>query len=217
MYTISSNIGLYAIWGTKLTYNANGGTGAPSDPAVYYAGENAAISGTQPTKANYIFLGWSTDENATTAEYEYGDSVTLAQNTTLYAVWKANTYTISYIDHENNTITPSGLQTSYTYGVGATIGDAEPYSRTGYTFLGWYDAATGGSKVTTVSTTDTGDKTLYARWEVNTYNITYENLNGAANSTNPAAYTYGTGVTSFVDPGTRTGYTFAGWYDAATK
>ena len=55
--------------------------------------------------------------------------------------------------------------------------------------------------------------TLYARWVPNKYNVNYV-LNGGTNTgLNPSTYTYGTGAVVY-DP-TKTGYTFAGWYDNA--
>ena len=56
----------------------------------------------------------------------------------------------------------------------------------------------------------TSDGTLYTKWNIDTYNLTYENLNGASNS-NPATYQVTTATIVLADPGSRTGYTFAGW------
>ena len=76
-----------------LTYNPNGGIGAP-DPETQKVekGQSAifTVSAKEPTRENYNFKGWSTDENATTAEYKGGDRITINQNTTLYAVWEEN-------------------------------------------------------------------------------------------------------------------------------
>ena len=76
-----------------LTYDANKGTGAP-DPETQKVekGQSATftVSTQKPTRENYTFKGWSTDENAATAEYIGGKSITISQNTTLYAVWEEN-------------------------------------------------------------------------------------------------------------------------------
>ncbi|MDE7373335.1 MAG: InlB B-repeat-containing protein [Clostridia bacterium] len=76
----------------------------------------------------------------------------------------------------------------------------------------WYDAEEGGNKVTAISNTQTGNITLYARWSVPTYTVTYNLDGGVNNAANEATYTFGVGLT-LADP-TRTGYTFDGWYDA---
>jgi len=211
-YTFNASTRLYAIWGAALTYNGNNGTGAPTDATVYYAGGSATLSSTEPTRTNYTFMGWSTNQNATTADYVAGGSITLAQNTTLYAVWKADSYTVTYNLDEGTQ--QSGTWNRYTYGVGLTLPTTP--TKAGHTFAGWYDNASfTGTAVTAITATDTGTKEYWAKWTPNSYDITYENLYGASN-TNPDAYIYGTGVTSFANPGTRIGYTFNGWYDAAT-
>lgn len=71
-----------------LTYNANGGSGAPSSQTATGVGSvKFTISTTEPTRANYKFVGWSTSKTATEAEYSAGSSITISSNTTLYAVW----------------------------------------------------------------------------------------------------------------------------------
>lgn len=73
-----------------LTYNANGGSGAPGpETKKVEIGKSATftVSATEPTRENYTFKGWSTDEKAATAEFIGGNSITISQNTTLYAVW----------------------------------------------------------------------------------------------------------------------------------
>ncbi|MCD7947621.1 MAG: InlB B-repeat-containing protein [Oscillospiraceae bacterium] len=185
-------------------------------PASYVYGDSKTIDNTtEPySRTGYTFSGWY--DAAAGGTQVTTITGTDAKNFTLYARWTANSYTITYMDHENAAITPSGLPTSYVYGVGATINHTtEPYSRTGYTFSGWYDAAAGGTQVTAITGTDAKDFTLYAQWTPNLYTIFYENLYGAAH-TNPDTYTYGTGVDSFSDPDARSNYTFAGWYNALT-
>ncbi|MBP3696271.1 MAG: leucine-rich repeat protein, partial [Clostridia bacterium] len=76
-----------------LSYNANGGSGAPSSQS---GAENYIISSTKPSRSGYTFLGWSKSSSATSAKYEPGDSISLTSNTTLYAVWRANTYSVKY-------------------------------------------------------------------------------------------------------------------------
>ena len=77
-----------------LTYDANEGSGAPGpETKKVEIGKSATftVSTMEPARENYTFKGWSTNKNATTAEYKGGDSITINENTTLYAVWEANT------------------------------------------------------------------------------------------------------------------------------
>ena len=73
-----------------LTYNANGGSDAPaSETKNVEIGKGATftVSSQKPTRNNYDFKGWSTDKNAETAIYHGGNSITIKEDTTLYAVW----------------------------------------------------------------------------------------------------------------------------------
>lgn len=78
--------------GYTLTYNANGGSGAPSSASNV---TSTTISSTVPTRSGYDFLGWSTSSSATNATYVAGDTIELSANTTLYAVWR-RFYTVTY-------------------------------------------------------------------------------------------------------------------------
>ena len=78
-----------------LNYNANGGENAPPSQTYkatsqYEKSHVFTISSTVPTRENYTFLGWSTNRNATTAEYQPNGKITVTDTTTLYAVWKEN-------------------------------------------------------------------------------------------------------------------------------
>ena len=115
---------------------------------------------------------------------------------------------------------------------GGTIGGAYPTTYTtgnvvvlptdvtkdGYTFLGWYDAAENGSKVTQIDADATGDKTFFAYWQQNdtparTWNITYVTDGGTIGGLYPVTYTEGT-VTVLPTNVTKPGYTFLGWFTA---
>ena len=101
-YTTNASDTLYAIWKKTITlsYNANGGSNAPSSQSatVYNAttSKTFTVSSTQPTRTGYTFKGWATSSGGS-VKYVAGNSITLSANsTTLYAVWSINTYTVSY-------------------------------------------------------------------------------------------------------------------------
>ena len=78
-----------------LNYDANGGTGEPTSQTHKATSQNEksytfTISPQKPTRENYTFLGWSTNRNATTAEYQPNGKIIVTSTTTLYAVWKEN-------------------------------------------------------------------------------------------------------------------------------
>ena len=75
-----------------ITYDANGGTGAPDIQTVTLDSSTKnytfTLSSTIPTKSGYEFVGWSTSSTAETSDYKAGDKVELNSNITLYAVWQ---------------------------------------------------------------------------------------------------------------------------------
>lgn len=85
----------YAVWEKNtpttytVTYNANGGTGAPASQTKTHD-VSLTLSSTKPTRSGYTFLGWATSASATSAAYQPGGSFTTDANTTLYAVWEQN-------------------------------------------------------------------------------------------------------------------------------
>lgn len=70
-----------------VSYDANGGSGAPSSQTVK-SGDSIIIASQIPTRKGYDFLGWSTSKTALTADYTGGNSMNVTANTTLYAVWE---------------------------------------------------------------------------------------------------------------------------------
>lgn len=89
-----------------------------------------------PQAEGYTFLGWSTTENATTADTTYapGATVTLGDaDITLYAVWQAKNYTISYTP--DNTLTGVTLSSTTS---SVTPGDPASFK---VTVLATYDAS----------------------------------------------------------------------------
>jgi uncharacterized repeat protein (TIGR02543 family) len=68
-----------------LTYNANGGSGSASQTVI--TGSNVTIKdGSGFTRTNYLFSGWNTQANGG-AIYNAGDTISITQDTTLYAKW----------------------------------------------------------------------------------------------------------------------------------
>lgn len=89
-YTANAAATLYAQWTANtytVSYDANGGTGAPSSQTKTY-GVSLTLSNTKPTRTNYNFLGWSTSTSATVKQYDAGETYTANAAVTLYAVWE---------------------------------------------------------------------------------------------------------------------------------
>ena len=93
----------------QLTYESNGGSYVTGVTVPY--GTQQTVTSTVPTKAGYTFAGWYLDEDLTQAA---GNTVTINDNTTLYAKWNGDTvnYTIVYMFEKYN---DAGTQSSYVY------------------------------------------------------------------------------------------------------
>ena len=111
---------------------------------------------------------------------------------------------LDYVIHFN---TDGGELSSLTKNVvfGKTYTLPTP-TKTGYTFKGWYNGTT---EVTAGTWYTASDVTLKAKWEITSYNITYDLNNGTNNSSNKNTYTMNDAVVLYAP--TRTGYTFTGW------
>ena len=146
-----------------VSYNANGGSGAPSNQTKWY-GETLTLSSSIPTKEGHTFMGWGTSSTDTTVDYAKGGAYTSNASITLYAIWKANTYEVWY-DANGGENAPSG-QTK-TYGVPLPLQTGIP-TRKDHNFLGWSTNSSATEptyKSGDLYTTNAG-VTLYAVWEV---------------------------------------------------
>ena len=160
--TVNLSVTVPAWTSYTVKYNANGGSGAPSSQTKW-KDQALTLSSTKPTRTGYTFQGWATSASGGVA-YAAGASYTANAAVTLYAVWKANTYTVTY--NANGGSGAPGSQTK-TYGVALTLSSTKP-TRTNYTFKGWGTSAS----ATTVayaaggSYTANATITLYAIWEL---------------------------------------------------
>lgn len=81
-----------------VNFDANGGAPAVIPSFPKQDGVDAVLPETKPTRAGYTFAGWSTQKNATTAEYTAGGRFDLNANTTLYAVWAVGDFVVSFFN-----------------------------------------------------------------------------------------------------------------------
>ena len=169
---LTANQTLYAQWTANnytVTFNANGGSNPPANQTKTH-GVNLTLSSEKPTKTGYTFKGWSTS-NDSTVEYAPGATYTANEDVTLYAVWTANTYTVSY--NANGGSNPPSSQIK-THGVSLTLRTTAP-TRSGYTFKGWSTSVNGSVAYAAGATYSANSAvTLYAIWERN--NIDAESL-----------------------------------------
>ena len=202
-----------------ITYNANGGNESNQTQEVKY-GETWTTKDKIFTKTGYTQVGWNTkaDGSGTTYSLKKLQKAKKEGNLTLYAKWKVNTYTITYNANGGN---ESNQTQEVKYGETWTTKD-KIFTKTGYTQVGWNTKADGSGTTYSLKKLQKakkeGNLTLYAKWKVNTYTITY-NANGGTGVPSSQTKTYGKSLTLSSTKPTRTGYTFLGWAtsSSATK
>lgn len=199
-----------------VTYNkgtASGATGSDQTDTKTH-GTTLTLKGAIFTRTGYTQTGWNTNSSGSGGtHYNLSASYTTEAGTTLYPEWTPNTYTITYKDQGGSAFSgthASGAPTSHTYGTATSLQTA---TKDGYTFGGWFTtSACTGSAVTSLGATSyTANITLYAKWTIKTYTITY---NKGANGTGTIASgtkTHGVDFTLSSSTFTRADYTQTGW------
>lgn len=211
-----SNVTLYAQWAaatSTVTYNANGGSGAPGSTSAAF-GSTVTVSSAVPTRAGFTFIGWKEDAGARQSSYASADTFTMpAISITLYAQWAAVNYLLSY-DANGGSGQPLSQSIAYDPAAtaNATVSSTLP-TRSGYDFLGWNTEANGGGTVRAASATfamPAANVTLYAQWSLATYTV-YYNANGGVGTIAPQPGRYNTTISLTSSVPTRAGYTFVRW------
>ena len=184
--------------------------------------ENSEFLGNNGTMTRNSCTSWimEADKNncGITADFAGEYLFTYDKSTNKLTITYPTAYTVTYGIGNNKgtdavttdpTITSGDLvlaSTSITFSKNAT--------KAGYTWKNWNSKADGtgtnlGNSDTYTSTNRTSNITVYACYDLITYNITY-NLNGGTGATN-TTYNVTTATITLPTP-TRTGYTFNGWY-----
>lgn len=201
-----------------VTWNANGGTVSPASVSKTHGSTLGTLP--TPTRAataeySYTFAGWFTAASGGT---QISTTTTVTGNVTYYAHWTATkrSYTATFNSNGGNTPSPSTITKEYN----VALGTLPTCSRTGYTFLGWYTASSGGTKIST-TTVVTKDITYYAQWSINSYTLTFNPNGGNTPSATTITKEYNTAIGT-LPTCTRSAdntytYAFAGWFDTSAS
>lgn len=199
-----SDLTLYAGWSINtytVSFSVGGGSAVPAQSVKY--GDAAATPDT-PSRENYRFMGWYADA-ACTAAWNFTTAIT--GDTTIYAKWIYNVYTVTF--NANGGTGSTSQDVLYN-----SLLTAPSVSRTGYSLTGWFRDAACTTAWNFDSDKVLGAVTLYAGWNPNAYTVTFD-ANGGSVATASKSVTYAAEYGSLPTP-TRTGYTFNGWYSAAS-
>lgn len=163
------------------------------------------------TRNGYEFAGWNTKANGKGTSY--GDGATVeklsAKNkgtVTLYAIWKATSYNITY--HLDGGTNSSKNPENYT--AVKSVKFVAP-QKTGYTFKGWYRDESFTQKVTSIKKGSQGDIEVYAKWQVNKYKVKFSANKGKGKMSTLTGCEYDKSYILPANQFTRNGYTFKGW------
>jgi uncharacterized repeat protein (TIGR02543 family) len=201
-----------ANWSTDdylISYDYDGGTApATSNKSSYNVGDTPFDINNQPTRAGYIFEGW-TGSNGATPQPNVQVPAGTTGNLDYKANWTIISYTITYMLDGGTEDAPN--PGNYDVESGQII--LNNPLKTGYTFIGWTGSNGSTPQPTVVIPTGSVDNRTYtANWSENVYPITYNYAGGTPSATpNPTSYTIS--QTPFLinnDP-SRTGYDFIGW------
>ena len=214
---------LYAQWrANSYTIQFDGNTadgGDTADQSMTYD-QAADLTANGYTKTGYTFTGWNTQSDGGGTAYTEGQNVVNltsveGERVTLYAQWRANSYTIQF---DGNTADGGNTPAqTMTYDAAANL-TVNGYTKTGYTFAGWNTQSDGGGtaysdgqNVVNLTAVEGEKVTLYAQWRANNYTIQFDGNTAAGGNTPDQSMTYDTAVNLTANGYTKTGYTFTGW------
>ncbi|GHV65378.1 hypothetical protein FACS1894199_05900 [Bacteroidia bacterium] len=205
----------YAKWTPTIffiSYNQNNGSGADHAPATYTV-ESPTITlptATEMTKNGYTFEGWYENEHFLGTRVldipigSFGDK-------TLHAKWQTIFYHIVY---EKDGGSGDGKDNYTVETATFDLPTAAGMTKKAYTFAGWYDnGGLTGITYTTIPVGSTGDKTLYAKWILTNYTITY--ITNGGKPIENTTYTFESPTSTLPTEMNKPGYNFVAWYDNA--
>jgi uncharacterized repeat protein (TIGR02543 family) len=219
-YSPANSVTLYAQWMlSSYTITFNKGTqGSGGDNSLTKTHDdaltlpNSTTANSWFTRTGYTVTGWSTVAGGTSSDFALGGSLNTNEADTLYPVWSANTYTVTY---RYNDATGGDDNTSSNFTVDGTAITLPTPTRTGYAFDGWFESSTFSGSALGSTYSPTSSRTIYAKWTANTYTVTYD-ANGATGSASRTTDSFTADTTSALTLPTvgtlsKSGYTFDGW------
>ncbi|MGN0424124.1 MAG: InlB B-repeat-containing protein, partial [Acetatifactor sp.] len=210
---VTEDLTVYAQWSSNetihtVTLDPNGGTLQTGN--LLETVHNGTVELPVPlAPENYAFYGWFTAKDSTGVKVTGAEPITA--DVTYYARWVPASTALQVdfcIPGEVETV----LETQYVVSGGTAVQPADP-EKEGYTFEGWYQDST-LEKAYLFDTPVTESIRLYAKFTINSYNVSFESFNGAEPYI--VSVWYGYTVTAPETDPVKEGYTFVGWYEDET-
>ena len=214
--TPESDLVLYAIWSDNPVITLNKGTGISEVTGSGSYAPETEVTINATVADGYTWSKWTQTTGgadvSTTKEYSFTMGT---ENINYTANATANTYTVT-LETNGGTIATGKDVTSYTYGVGAPLPTASDITKSGNSFGGWYaNSECTGDAVTSISTTDTGDKKFYAKWTEGAVVTFHANDGSQTPATTTQIVPLNTATPLTVNSFSREGYIFWGWNTSA--
>jgi len=210
-FSFSSALVLYAIWqlipSATLSFSANGGIGSVSSVSGPVGAALNIPGAVSITRTGYVFDDWNSQVGGQGVNYGSGQQIVLSNSETLYAQWSPNIYTLQF-DAQGGTVV-----SELNYTVGQSTLTLPTTSRVGYSFTGWFSAATSGTLIggAGVAFLPLSSATLYSQWAADSIVISFE-LAGGSGSEAPLNGLFGQqAVLPSSSSMVRSGYEFTGW------
>ncbi|MDO4634301.1 MAG: InlB B-repeat-containing protein, partial [Eubacteriales bacterium] len=127
----------------SLTYDLNGADGSIAGKKTAKEVDLRLADASEYAMTGYHFAGWNTKADGSGETYAGRSMFKLAEDTTLYAVWKVNSYTVTWVNEDGTVLetdfeVPYGEMPSYDSAAPVKDGDADMV----YTFRGWQPGLT---------------------------------------------------------------------------
>ena len=161
------------------TFVMNGGTIVDANgtdrSTIALAEESPIFAGLTFSRTGYLFGGWYSDSSFNTLFSETGEGALMpSSDITLYAKWIAHSFTLHF-DANGGSVS----ETERLVLCDTEFGTLPTPTRTGYDFLGWFTAASGGTQVTASTSMATADDiTVYAHWSAKAYSSSWSGGEG---------------------------------------
>jgi uncharacterized repeat protein (TIGR02543 family) len=198
--TVTGNITLKAKWNLipfTVTFDADGGTPTPPQQNVTSGAKATAPTGV--TRTGYVLDGWYNGDT----KWDFNTN-TVTASITLKAKW-IQQFTVTFVANGG---TPAPAQ--QTVNSGAKLTAPVAMTKAGHTFDAWYKEDTFATQWNFGTDTVSAATTLYAKWNINTYEVTF-NADGGDPAPAKQTVEYDGLVEKPADM-TKANHTFDGWY-----